>query len=152
METAETIVGKNLKRTRMIFDVLGAVLLVAGGVITSTILDPSQNYSGIARINLMALMGLVYLFGVVALFAGLSMWNVQRRPIMQLLRDHPQDIAQIITYVTRYRGMESFIVRIVPKNGKQYNLSIQDSQQVSLLVDAIHELAPYARIEYSKRP
>ena len=149
-ETGEEIIAEVLKRTRLIYSGLGAAFLVGAGFVALAIADPSQNYSGAEHTGLMILSGLLGILGIVALFAGLTMLNINRRPLMRLLREHPQDIARINSYVTSYRGVQSYVVRIIPKNGKPYNLSIKDSRQAVTLVDAIHERAPRARIEYSK--
>jgi hypothetical protein len=150
-ETSEEIVAQVLKRTRLIYSGLGAALLAGGVFVVLVIVDPNQNNSGAERAGLIALGGILVGLGLVALFAGVSMLNLQQRPIMRLLRDHPQDIAQVMSYVTSYRGIESYVVRITPKSGKPFNLSIKDAQQATMLVNAIHERAPRARIEYSKR-
>ena len=149
-ETGEEIVAQILKRTRLIYSGLGAVLLAGAAFVALATADPSQNYSGAEHTALLILIGLLVVLGFLALFAGLSMLNIQRRPVMRLLREHPQDITQVTSYETSYRGVQSFVVRIIPKNGKPYNLSIKDSQQAATLVNAIHERAPRARIEYSK--
>ena len=150
-ETSEEIVAQVLKRTRLIYSGLGAVLLAGGAFVVLATVASSETYSGAERAGLTALTGILIGLGLVALFAGVSMLNIQQRPIMRLLRDYPQDIAQVTSYVTSYRGVQSYVVRIIPKNGKPFNLSIKDTEQATTLVNAIHERAPRARIEYSKR-
>ena len=149
-EKAEEIVAQVLKRTRLIYSGLGAVLLAGAAFLMVNIAASDANHSGPERIGLIVLSSFLLILGLLALFAGLSMLNIQRRPVMRLLREHPQDIAQITSYMTSYRGVQSFVVRITTKQGKPFNLSIKDSHQAATLVDAIHECAPRARIEYSK--
>ena len=149
-EKGEEIVAQVLKRTRLIYSGLGAVLVAGAAFVMVNIAASGANYPGAERIGLIVLSSFLLIVGLLALFAGLSMLNIQRRPVMRLLREHPQDIAQITSYMTSYRGVQSFVIRITTKRGKPFNLSIKDSQQAATLVDAIHECAPHARIEYSK--
>jgi hypothetical protein len=94
---------------------------------------------------------LIGAFGVMSVYRGSQLINLDRAPIMQTLNQHPERIVWIYQNITKTRGTNvgaRHYIYVWMLNGRPFSIDVTPDN-AKMVIQAVHERAPHALVGYT---